>query len=255
MICLMHESDGYLLINNAPVGIRQLASLASLSHRDCEKLVKELEKSGVFSLTETGVIFSRRIKRDIEKANKDKENGNKGGNPVLVRGVNPPVNGHDKAQKLEARIPEEDRKLTLSCPKPVRTKTDYSSEFEEFWSAYPTDPNMSKKTAYAQFTRLTPDDRADAIKSLSAFKIYCSGRADYRPVHAERYLSQRRFDGFKSVQERSGSTILVKVDTPQWFAWERWYRDNRNTSPPVSQRDGGWRFPSEWPVKNSEEAA
>jgi hypothetical protein len=70
-------------------------------------------------------------------------------------------------------------------------------EFQEFWKAYPTDRNMSRKSAEAQWKRLSPDKRAAAIAALPGFKAYCAANASwYRPVHAERFLSDERFEGY-----------------------------------------------------------
>jgi hypothetical protein len=101
MLCIMHEAEprGSLLINGHPVTERQLASLTGATLREVNTWIAELELSGVFSRDENGTIFSRRMKRDQEKADQDKANGKAGGNPSLKGGVNPP----DKAQKLEAR--------------------------------------------------------------------------------------------------------------------------------------------------------
>ena len=109
MICIMHEANpyGHLVVNGVEVTVKQLASLSGCTLRECVNALAELESCGVFRRTETGLIFSLRMKRDKEKAEKDKQNGANGGNPAL-RGVNPPVKGEDKAQKPEAiyQIPE-----------------------------------------------------------------------------------------------------------------------------------------------------
>jgi len=70
------------------------------------------------------------------------------------------------------------------------------NSFEEFWKAYPTDPLMSKKKARAEWERLPAVDRATAIRTVPAFRELCASRVNYRPVHAWRFLAERRFDGF-----------------------------------------------------------
>jgi hypothetical protein len=70
------------------------------------------------------------------------------------------------------------------------------NSFEEFWTAYPTDPLMSKKKALEQWERLPLADRAAAIRTVPAFRELCAARVNYRPVHAWRFLAERRFDGF-----------------------------------------------------------
>lgn len=109
LICIMQKADprGYLLVNGKKPTMALLAVLCGCSERDVSRYVAELEDAGVFSRDGGGVIYSRRILRDIEKAATDKANGAKGGNPNLKGGVNPPDkpthNGVDKAQILEAR--------------------------------------------------------------------------------------------------------------------------------------------------------
>lgn len=80
--------------------------------------------------------------------------------------------------------------------KPKRQRHAYSAAFEEFWIAYPTDPLMSKANAAKQFERLSDEDQRRAIDAIPGFRTHCQKNPDYRPVHAERFLSQRRFDGF-----------------------------------------------------------
>lgn len=108
MMCIMHDAERYgsLLVNGKRIDKKQLAGLAGISEKDCTSLLFELEGNGVFSRDEDGTIFSRRMRRDFEKAVKDKQNGKGGGNPRLKGGVNPPDKGEDKAQKPEARVSE-----------------------------------------------------------------------------------------------------------------------------------------------------
>jgi hypothetical protein len=104
MLSLMHEADprGSLLINGSKIATKQLASLCGATLRETIALIAELEAAGVFSRAEDGAIFSRRMKRDGEKAERDKANGKTGGNPRLIAGVNPRIK--PRVQKLEARI-------------------------------------------------------------------------------------------------------------------------------------------------------
>lgn len=109
MLCVMHEADPYgsLRVNGKPVSAGQLAALAGASAKDVSGWLSELEDAGVFSRDDDSAIISRRMQRDKVKTESDKANGKRGGNPRLSRGVNPPVNGEDKAQKPEARSQKE----------------------------------------------------------------------------------------------------------------------------------------------------
>ncbi|MDR0250681.1 MAG: hypothetical protein LBI35_05155 [Burkholderiales bacterium] len=89
VMCIMHESDqyGHLSINGKPMSSKQLARLVGESENVVDGLLAELEDAGVFSRTEEGCIFSRRMVNDESLRNvravggKDgAEHGSKGGN-------------------------------------------------------------------------------------------------------------------------------------------------------------------------------
>lgn len=131
MLCIMHEAEPYgsMRVNGRPVSDRQIAALAGASVDDVGEWLSELEDAGVFSRDGEGVIVSRRMQRDKAKADTDKANGKRGGNPGLRKGVNPPDMGEDKAQKPEARDQISD------ASHPQRARED--SEFEEWYRHYP----------------------------------------------------------------------------------------------------------------------
>src|ERR1019366_1013531 len=84
-----------------------------------------------------GTIFSRRMKRDVEKAERDKANGKAGGNPRLNAGVNPP----DKVQSPEAR--SQNPKARIQKEPQERTRASAladpwtEADRERFWAAFP----------------------------------------------------------------------------------------------------------------------
>jgi hypothetical protein len=102
-------------------------------------LVAELEEHGVFSRTSEGVIYSRRMVRDLAKRQADVENGRKGGNPRLNRGVNP-----RHMPRLKAQIPENPESKTASHGK-VHIKVDTAPWFawrDYLGKSFPTDRNF-----------------------------------------------------------------------------------------------------------------
>ena len=120
-LAAMHEGNpiGHLTFNGKPATIKQMAVNANCSEKETRRFLDELEEAGVFSRSENGTIFSRRMVRDAQDAETSRNNGKKGGNPKL-QGVNPPlnqhVNGGDKAKSLES---EEERKSPPVAPHAV----------------------------------------------------------------------------------------------------------------------------------------
>lgn len=117
MMLLMHEaaSKGYLMVGERRLTESDLAIIATQcgalgGAAEVKKLLTELRENGVYSVAEDGTIFSRRMVRDVEKRERDRQNGRKGGNPGLKardnHGVNPPDNPSDNpGDKANARAP------------------------------------------------------------------------------------------------------------------------------------------------------
>lgn len=101
MLGLMFDAGtGRLEVNGKPMTEKQLSDMLGDNPRTIKKLLAEIEEMGVSSRDHEGFIISRRIIRDFQKAEQDKSNGRKGGNPALKtrendnQGVNPEVKTH-----------------------------------------------------------------------------------------------------------------------------------------------------------------
>lgn len=131
MLCVMHENGGDLAINAKGLMPRQLANLAGCGVDEVDALLSELEDAGVFSRREDGTIYSRRMIRDAEKAERDKANGRKGGNPAVMSKVGAGVNPEVKAQKPEARsLDLKEEPNGSSKKRAVRLPDDFSPDLQ-----------------------------------------------------------------------------------------------------------------------------
>ena len=145
MLCLMHEARpfGFLLVNGRPVTAAQLANLVGGGVAEVEGFLAELEEAGVFSRDADGALYSRRMRRDEERAAANRVNGRAGGNPLLKAGVNPtvnpPVKAGVKAQKPESRIqtPVPENSAAATGARLDGTKLDGTNldEIEAGWRA------------------------------------------------------------------------------------------------------------------------
>ena len=242
---------------------RELSVRAGMPRGRLGKAIAGLLTSGKIE-SESGSLFNRRAMKEIskisEKIFKNRENSLKGGiaNAKNFEGKdnknNEPVepngypNGYpfDSPNYLHINQYSITKRNTIDCPKRVRTQ--YPEDFEkQFWQAYPTDANMSKKAALDVWKRLGAEDRMLAIESVPAFRAYCEANPDYRPIHAERYLSKRRFEGHAELGRKISTQVFVVKGTSAWTAWAK----ARGKEPPTTKNPNGggdgWMFPSEFP--------
>lgn len=106
-----------------------------------------------------------------------------------------------------------------------KKQIQYSEQFETFWRGYPDKTNNSKAMAWTAWQRLVVEDRDKAVRSLAGYTRYCRDHPDYRPLHAERYLRQRRFDAYVepvAILETSKPAWWQKADVVNRITPERW---------------------------------
>lgn len=95
MMDLMHDGEpyGHLTAGGVPIEPPDLARMVGIPLFQAKKYLKELEDRKVFSRTQAGVIFSRRMVKDEATRRTKKRNGRLGGNPALV-------NQHDNREDI-----------------------------------------------------------------------------------------------------------------------------------------------------------
>ena len=91
-------------------------------------------------------------------------------------------------------------------------KKPYPEDFENFWKSYPTDPLMSKKKAFEMWRRMSAADRRAAQAAIPAFREFIKRQEGYRTVHAQRYLSERRYEGFAAAAAPDAAAIAAAKD-------------------------------------------
>lgn len=232
---LMHESPliGYLYLNNGtPPTLEDLSRVLGDTPEELRTLLAELKAAGVYSETDEGVIYSRKMVRDAEISAKGREDiKNRGGAWGLPNGKS--VENTDRHPN---RVPMpdpntkriEDRgesKNTVG----VGTPTVQADEvFEEFWKAYPRSPNMSKAEARKSWAKLRKEgavpEQAQILKAVEAYKRFLAeqskGRREPHPAaHAVTWLNQRRYEGFLDSTVPSKASALAPAQTgPGWEA-------------------------------------
>jgi 5-methylcytosine-specific restriction endonuclease McrA len=145
-----------------------------------------------------------------------------------------------RSLERETERQEKTEKESLSEPSSDARKSkrfEYPKDFEEeFWIPYPTDANMSKKEAFDAWKRLAADDRKLAARAVPAFRQYCEKNPDYRPIHANRFLLKRRFDGFAAAPNGRGPPAGLSEE--QRAKWVRDQIEAENAKNPRADTEG-----------------
>ncbi len=107
----------------------------------------------------------------------------------------------DHAGKEEGKGKEgnkEDLSETSSdaCSPKSKKSISYTDDFEGFWKSYPVTANMSKKEAFEEWKKLGQDDRQRCHLALPGYKAFLKSQPTHPTIHACRFISKRRFDGF-----------------------------------------------------------
>ncbi|HVJ31639.1 MAG TPA: hypothetical protein VND94_00870 [Terriglobia bacterium] len=187
MLALMHEAEphGHLLIEGQLPDVDGLAAIVGRPVKEVKAAFAELERWKVFSLTDDGVPFSRRMIRDRMKAERDKANGKKGGNPKVIGqdngGVNPQSNPHGNKPELESI---------------VRKDTQYPTTTE-----IPQDTGQPRLVSPGGVTGLgladpisSDPDFVQVIQAFDRERVLAFGEAQARPwPHPDDGSSAKRF--------------------------------------------------------------
>jgi uncharacterized protein YdaU (DUF1376 family) len=156
----------------------------------------------------------------------------------LGNAVAKPYQSHSQSQSLDKKEFRTKRVRTICSP-----------EFEEFWKAYPKTPTMAKQEAWKSWERLSSDDQIAATAAVPKFRAYL--KPDDKIVHACRFLSQRRFDGFNepdpaNVIPFDPNKFYAKFGSPELEAWDAYSRKTKGTNM-IRDKRGGWLCDARWP--------
>jgi hypothetical protein len=172
LLCMMAKAKpvGHLTRAKGQMTVRDIAFLVRQDEATITALLDELERENVFSRTDDGTIYSRRMIRDYAKYLTDIENGKRGGRPLkqqLNQPNNPPVKppGY-KNQKGEGKTPRLVKNKT-GGHNHSDTDTEADTEAETEASAY-----VSAVEYPDQAARKPPDARRSASAGA-----YAAGRA------------------------------------------------------------------------------
>ena len=133
----------------------------------------------------------------------------------------------------------------------------YDETFENsFWKPYPRTAVMSKKEAFTAWLRTSPEDQSKACSAIDSYKRFLNDKPDHPVVHACRFLSQRRFDGFvEAAPSDDGRPPNVPDDIPpeQWQDYLGGWRPGMITSRQRKEQHDAYERALNGGVDNSQE--
>ena len=237
MLCLMHQAGtGRLEMAGRPMTEKELAAVLGDNPRTTRKLLAELAAARVSVVVDGSFVASSRMIEDVEKLEKDRSNGRKGGNPDIKtkgkpdKGVNPP----DKAKKPETKA--------------KATSSKEVEGYQDYLQAPPTP--VDSDAGLVNFSELVAGgvDSADIIAAAAAYastvkgwsaeakvqqsdNFICpergkwkahipkskpqSSEADVLAFYAETVLAKKRSAASTVSSAMAGKLVAAKLVTPQ----------------------------------------
>jgi len=197
MLGLMHEAEpyGHLISGNRAMALDVLSRVIGVDSGVVKRAVKQLEHHGVFSRTDQGVIFSRRMVRDKKRSEIAREHGGMGGNPSLInQGFSPPPVNPPDNKKEKPHIPETSSKNikyeNLEARPPVQAQAR---------EAFPPDGSIAF-TVWADRARKRGRN-IDVDLLASAFRLFCRERN----IALDGPWVERTFDTFVGKHKIAGA--------------------------------------------------
>ncbi len=267
MLCLMHEASprGSLIVGGVTVSDKQLAILSALTEGEVCDLLAELEDAGVFSRDDDGTIYSRKMRRDTEKAERDKANGRKGGNPSFkkdnpvpvadltpktkhnTKGVNPPVN---PIWHVGSSISE-----TPSVKKEASTREGDLDQLENELreaAGLLDDPSPGLFDLSPIYTQLSAGYvlRTDVLPVLRECKA--KGQRGSNWAYYAKIIESKKHKNSRlkpaDTTTPAAPTEWINVDDPRWPDAAAMWKREKGRDPPTVSGDGGmgWHFPTDW---------
>lgn len=162
MMWLMFDGDpyGHLSVKGSVIPPDKLGVILGVERSVVDSLLAELEQYGVFSRTEDGVIYSRRMVSDRQRREINAMNGAKGGNPRLSQSDKPKVKPRVNPLRADAVADSitQGRKERAS---------EVDAAFEALWITF--ERYGAKGKALAYWKRLSEEERASVARNAPAY--------------------------------------------------------------------------------------
>jgi hypothetical protein len=251
MLCVMHYSNPYgHLVNRSghPMPMEQLAKLARTTIAEVDEMIAELADSEVFSLTDQGVIFSRRMAEDGAKYNAFVAAGKRGGLAKSKGGVASKEVAKSKGGVgSETYSPSPSPSPDSNLQSPEEEHVQVRIPFEEIWKLVPANRRLAKAEAQRLWdgkkntnaeVRISPEDQQLIMERypLHVAMWWLEATPRDKIPHLRTWLSQSRWvdevEGIDDPREEEWncgcyrrSDLEAHGDDPDWECYANWATD------------------------------
>lgn len=183
MLCFMHEAEpyGHLRLNGHDISIETLARMIGSHAKELKGYLLELETSGVFSRTESGTIYSRRMVRDHDLRIRRGASGHLSlENPAVPRkkdevkerskdtfepSIPPSLPGSPSSSSSSSSSSSASKEKEKEMPPAV------ALEFDQFWNLAPmrNGKRLGKPEAIRKFQTLSAEDRQLVLVAIQHY--------------------------------------------------------------------------------------
>jgi len=208
IMCIMHSAEpyGHLVTRmGEPLSMARLSRVVGSTEEECIALIDELEDVGVFSRTQGGAIYSRRMVADFEKYQRfveQKSAAGKASAAARATGRQRDGNGDATGGATEAQREGNPPVSSLQSPPPDSNLQTPAIAFGEFWSLTVRKAGKEEARLYwdgkknlANGKRMTEAEREAAMKAypLDAAEWKRERREMSKIPHPRTWLYNRRY--------------------------------------------------------------
>lgn len=221
MICIMHQGSpyGHLKVNDKVVSDQQLARIVGANLDEVKSWLEELSDAAVFSTTDDGVIFSRRMVSDEGFRAARAAGGKAGGNPKLISQYNKPGFVYAMLRHGDGCV-----KIGISqdpAKRLYKIRAQYPGDkIEVIGKKYVEDMGATEAEIHATFSHckdgewfaLTQDEREHLLKNLLNFPLKAKVKGIATPSSSSSSSSPKDIDRPKRKSQLTDDEI-----TSEWM--------------------------------------
>lgn len=222
LLCMMHQGVpyGHLADPAGPVPIKMVALRCGVTIRSLVTAIAELELHNVFSRTDAGTIYSRRMVRDEHNRI---VRGHGGVSSLLNPSVPRPKGIHEGILPKSAVVPsfgpeevkEEVKELVLLKNEEKASYEEINIAWKWYKAEYPGEVNEFTDLRLFLAVIETPKDIADLYKNLPLWKATKRWQEGFHK-ESKNFLSERVFKIIPKVREPTESKLSASAAALKW---------------------------------------